>query len=633
MIHYITSGIRLFEDEEEGRIKMYDETGMDTVIAMLEKEPILGLDTETTGFDVHTCSLLLIQLGTKDFQVVFDAKLIHDKRLRNLLESDKLFLLFNAKFDLRFFMKEGIHIKRVYDVFLAEAILTTGYDFDEQDLSLKAVTLKYLNKERDKTIRGKINYLGSVPVVIEYAADDVVDLEDIMNLQLPEIDKWGLRKVLDLENEVVHVFAHMELVGVHVDADKWKDVVATISESKKTVLEELDNIVLTDPKLKDIYKPKYVQGDLFGFVERELKINWNSTQQKLKILQQVGIAITDTSEQTISKHKYKHKIVGKLLEYSRLQKYESSFGIKFLSFINPVTHRIHFNIWQILNSGRVSYSMPNVAQIPGRTPLGKRMRKAFTAEPGYKISGGDFAQYELRIIANYSEDPVWIGAFKRGDDLHSVICSKVFNIPIEDVKKPSHFKADIAYRDIAKSVAFGLSYGMSEYKLANTLEISVSDAKAIIDQFFKAVPKVKDFLDSLGNTGKMRGYIKTAKPYSRIRWFPNWKKAMENPHDKDSFKIFGEIERQSKNAPIQGTNADLIKSVLCELYRIKLSDNKWSNVRFILVIYDEIRCEVPEDIAKEWRTIMNKVMVDVSESVLTKVPIVADCTVTDSWEK
>lgn len=588
MIYYIQIGRALFHTEPTDGITILDETDVDDIVGRLSEERVLGLDTETEGFDPHTCNMLLFQIGNRDYQVVFDASYINHPAVRRLLQNPEiLFILHNAKFDLKFLMKHNVHMNTIFDTFLAECVLTTGYGYGEAELSLKDVTLKYVNKERDKSIRGKINYLGIVKPVIVYAADDVVDLEDIMIAQLVELQKWGLMNVMELENDVVKVFAHMEYVGVHVDRAKWTEVQVDIESEHKRILEDLDSIVLADAKLSAVYKPKYVQGDLFGFEKRELEINWNSPAQKLKILQVLGFKIDSSDAANLAKLKGKHKIIAQLIEYAKFQKLESSFGPKFLNFINPKTGRVHFNVWQVLSTGRVSFSSPNLAQIPGRTPLGKRMRKAFTAEPGYKIAGGDFAQFELRIIANFSEDPLWIETFKKGDDLHSVICSKVFNIPIEDVKKPSHFKADIVYRDIAKSVGFGLSYGMSEHKLASTIEVSTQVAKQIIDQFFSVVPKVKEFLDTLGNTGKIRGYIKSAPPYSRIRWFPQWKSVAENPFSSDTFKVLGEIERQSKNMPIQGCNADVVKDVLRTLYRIKMSDTKNNNVKIILSVYDK----------------------------------------------
>lgn len=174
---------------------------------------------------------------------------------------------------------------------------------------------------------------------------------------------------------------------------------------------------------------------------------------------------------------------------------------------------------------------------------------------------------------------------------------------------------------------------MSEFKLAATIEVDTKVARQIISQYFSVVPKVKEFLDTLGHTGKLRGYIKSAPPYSRIRWFPAWKSVNEKPGSSDAFKVLGEIERQSKNTPIQSTNADVIKDALRTLYRIINSDDRYKDVKIILSIYDEIRLEVPEEIAEEWRLITETTMIQCAAKVLTKVPIVADCTVTDAWEK
>lgn len=155
---------------------------------------------------------------------------------------------------------------------------------------------------------------------------------------------------------------------------------------------------------------------------------------------------------------------------------------------------------------------------------------------------------ELRIIAEFSNDPVWLDAFDTGKDLHSILCTMTFGIPIEDVKKPFPQKPDVTYRDIQKIINFGLAYGMSEFKLADTMDISVKEAKKIIDKFFYSVPKVKKLLDELGNVAKNNGYIRTAAPFRRMRRFPDWVDAKVN---KDFIKL-GEIERAGKNTPIQG---------------------------------------------------------------------------------
>lgn len=164
---------------------------------------------------------------------------------------------------------------------------------------------------------------------------------------------------------------------------------------------------------------------------------------------------------------------------------------------------------------------------------------------------------------------------------------------------------------------------MSEFKLADTIEITVDQAKAIINKFFKAVPKVQQFLNTLGELGKSRGYIKTAKPYGRIRWFEGW--------DSQDYKRLGEIERQSKNHPIQGGNADMTKLALVLLYRI-IKENNYP-VKLIHQVHDEIQTEVKEEFAYEWAKIMESKMIEAASVILKEVPMVVDCKVADSWSK
>lgn len=269
----------------------------------------------------------------------------------------------------------------------------------------------------------------------------------------------------------------------------------------------------------------------------------------------------------------------------------------------------------------------NLNQIPSKGDLAKIIRSCFIPESGYKIVGGDFSNLELRIIAEFSKDPVWINAFKEGKDLHSVLCAMTFGIPIEDAKTETPFKKGVTYRDIQKTINFGLSYGMSEFKLADTMEIAVKEAKAIITKFFQAVPDVEKFLTGLGNLGKRRGYIKSSAPFGRIRWFGEWEAAMET----DDFAKFGEIERASKNTPIQSTNADIIKQALIDVQE-EIFKNNW-NAKIILAVYDEIQTECVESQSEEWKVKLDELMVNAAKKVIKNTPIVVDCSINDFWCK
>lgn len=168
---------------------------------------------------------------------------------------------------------------------------------------------------------------------------------------------------------------------------------------------------------------------------------------------------------------------------------------------------------------------------------------------------------------------------------------------------------------------------MSEFKLADTMGVTVEHAKDTIDKFFSVVPKVKEFLDRLAYLGTSRGYIRTAKPFSRIRWFQEWELVKNNPRHSDRFKILGKIERQSKNTPIQGTNGDIIKLALINV-RDEIRKNDWP-VRILLSIYDEIQTECREDMTEEWRKVLERIMIDAAKVVLKKVPVKVACSIND----
>lgn len=611
----------LFEHEK------FNTSSVEDCIKFLEGYGELAVDTETEGFDPHYSNLICIQLGAGGRQYIIDMKFCSIQSFKPLLES-KILLLQNAKFDLRFFYKQNIYPKKVYDTFLAECILTTG--MDDRELGLKALALKYCNIVLDKEIRGIIHREGLSTRVIEYCASDIRYLFNIKRQQIERIKELNLENVLNLENEAVKVFARMEFDGILVDQEKWLEIAEETSSNVKTIEDQLDILVLSEPKLKR-FKPECIQGNLFGFEERELKINWGSPKQKLEIIRELGINTTSVDERNLQKNKKKHPLILKLIEYSKQLKLSTSFGYEFLKFVNKKTGRIHPNIFQILQTGRISVSEPNLNQIPSKGELGKKMRSCFIAKPGYKIVGGDYSGMELRIMAEFSKNPLWVNAFKEDKDLHSVLCSATFGIDISEVKNSCPFKPDITYRDIQKTINFGLAYGMSKFKLADTMEISIEQADEIIKKFFSVVPEVNKFLNILGETGKKKGRIKTPQPYGRIRWFSQWENAIKNQGTSDSFKILGEIERASKNTPIQGCNGDIVKLALINVQNY-INDNNLP-IKIILSVYDEIQTECREDIAEQWKIKLDKIMIESAQTVLKEVPIRVDCKISNYWNK
>lgn len=621
MIYFISKNKQLFQNPN------INDCDIEKLYEWLELNDVIGCDTETTGFKITEADVLCYQIGNRKTQFVVDQKSYPISLFKEHFENkDNLWLFQNFKFDGRFLLKAGIDIWKMnlYDTFLADLILQTGYERGNQHTSLEDLVMKYCGVKLDKTVRGEINRLGLSSRVIKYAAEDVEYLEDIMDQQLTKINSLELQNVLKLENEVTKVFTLMEYYGVKLNVEKWKEVIKTVDIEANKLEKILNDIILTD-SLFIKFRPRYTQLQMFGEAE-PLNINWESNQQKLAICKAVSSTLESVGDRELQKIKYKHNLVKELISYNKFKKLQSSFGKKFLTNVDK-DGRIRANIWPILSTGRISVSEPNLNQIPSKGDLGKVIRSCFIPEKGYKIVGGDFSGMELRIIAEFSKDEVWLNAFKEGKDLHSVLCAMTFGIPESDVKKETPFKKGVTYRDVQKTINFGLAYGMSEYKLADTMEISVSEAKDIIDKFFKAVPKVAKFLTGLGNLGKKRGFIKTAFPYNRIRWFEQWQHAVET----DNFGMLGSIERASKNTPIQGSNGDIIKQALIDVQQ-EIYDNNW-DCKIILAVYDEIQTEVREDQAEAWKSKLDELMIKAAKKVLIEVPVVVDCSINDYWQK
>ena len=287
--------------------------------------------------------------------------------------------------------------------------------------------------------------------------------------------------------------------------------------------------------------------------------------------------------------------------------------------------KVRTSFWQILNTGRVSSGnkedkKPNMQNIPADN----KFRNCFHAREGYKLVSVDYSGQELGIIASGSKDPVWMKAREEEADLHSICADMVFKEKWREADADGKKKL----RTMIKTINFGLAYGMSKFKLADTLDISVDDAEALIEQYFSEFPKIGGFLNNLGNYGKYYGFIRTFSPYRRIRWFENWQSGMSPKRD---FKELGAIERMSKNTPIQGTGADMIKLAMIMIRnKIKTLDYP---AYLVTQVHDEIGVEVPNDKAEEWAEIQSELMRQAGAKIIPDFPMGVDYTISREWCK
>jgi len=577
---------------------------LNEIAKALESAPIVSLDTEATSLDPHDAKLLLFQIATPGEAYLFDARHLDLRPFQSILGSEKILKLAqNAKFDYGM-LKElaGVEIVNIFDTMLAERILTCGMT-KLGDLSLAALSRKYLGIELAKEVRE--TFFGGhlrdfTKKQLDYAAKDVLVLFPIYEAQRDRLQKEQLEKIASLEFELVPVVSEMELRGFLIDVEKWRQVIADYRKKAQEI----------DRKMQEELRPysRSTQKDLFG--NHANVVNLNSPSQIMEAFRRVGLDLPSTGEEILAR--YDHPLAKLLLEYRESEKIISAFGENLLEKINPKTGRIHPDYMQIgADTGRFACSNPNLQQIP----TDSMFRSCFIASPGHKLVVADYSQIELRIMAELSEDPVFMKAFKEDQDLHALTASQMFNIPIDQVSKEKRFQA--------KSINFGLMYGRGARSLAVQLGVSEDESRRLLDKYFRQYHRVKTWLDNISRDAIRRGYSTTLG--GRKRYYE--KVASDDPsYDRQ----VSYIERQGKNTPIQGTSADITKMALVNL-RQRIRKEGLAAVP-IHTVHDEIVVEAPVSEAEQTAKIVKEEMVRAGEALLKKVPVEVDVVVSDIWE-
>jgi DNA polymerase I-like protein with 3'-5' exonuclease and polymerase domains len=373
-----------------------------------------------------------------------------------------------------------------------------------------------------------------------------------------------------------------------------------------------------------------------------ITLNWNSPQQRLKLFQVVEPQLTSTNKEELVDAD--HPIIEAYQEYINATKLVSSFGEKFIEKYVDSDGRVRTRFDQILKTGRVSSSGPNLQNIPAKESVGTRYRNAFVAPKGWVYVDSDYSSQELVIIATFSKDPVWIKALQDNQDLHSVCAELVYGKRwVEGADETCGFYAKDSLGNIlkgkcnckkhktmrtgVKTINFGLAYGMSKFKLSSTLGISVDEAAQLIEDYFKAFPSIGGKLEQFAKFGRATGSIVTSPPFLRRRWFDYWEER------KDSDYWMGKVERASKNTPIQGTAADMMKLALC-LMRWEIVDNKLRDrVQLVAQVHDQQTVNTREDYAEQWSTRMDELMREAALFIIPSGLLGAETTISPVWTK
>jgi len=564
------------------------------------------VDSETGGLDPFLSDLVLIQLmaGSKVFLI--DTGMIpadHRKAffydgLERILEDKTILKVFhNGLFDLKFFKyrlfdNNGVRFKSLFDTMLAEQLLTAGIS-KRGNHSLKALCRKYLSIELDKGLQ--TSFLPGKPLTkeqIRYAVEDVKHLEAIFRIQSAAIAETGLTETALLEFGITPAIVNIELAGVRLDTKKLEAMKVLLLCEEKRLEQQLSEIVAASRPLK--------QQELFA----RTTINFRSPVQVNQLLNDFGFDVAGTGTEILEK--IDHPFTKALLEYRKVSKLLSSFCDKLPKHIHPKTGRIHPEFFQLgTEAGRFTCQNPNLQQIPHD----QEWRDLFSAPEGRKIITADYSQIELRILAEFSQDPAFVEAYHNNQDLHSRTASEMFNVPIDQVNKDQ--------RGIAKTINFGLCYGMSSKGLSERLNIPGEKAEAFINQYFRAYPKVKKILQDLGM--KAVSDLCSITLGGRKRYYPAT----------DSFSGQKALERKGRNTPIQGTCGDILKKAILYLWdSLKDYDAKMVNL-----VHDEIVVEVREDQAEEVRDIVKRDMIRAGRDYIKSVPVEVEIKIDTRWRK
>ena len=403
---------------------------------------------------------------------------------------------------------------------------------------------------------------------------------------------WNLYNEVELP--LYQVLREMEQAGVRIDVDMLKRAEEQLSK-ELTILEQ--QIYTTSGVTFNVNSPKQVGEVLFEQLKLDAKAKKSKTGQY------------STSEEVLLALKSKHDVVGMILDYRELKKLISTYISALPTYINPETGKIHTTYNQTVTAtGRLSSSNPNLQNLPIRSERGQLIREAVIPDDGCLFLSADYSQIELRLMAHFSQDPHLVEAFRSGQDVHAATAAKIFNVPIEQVTKDQ--------RRQAKTANFGIIYGISAFGLAQQLDCSRSEAKALIDGYFAAFPGVIDYIERQKDLARQQGYAITL--FGRKRYLPD---ILSHNATVRSF-----AERNAVNSPIQGTAADIIKMAMVTIHR-RLKE-EGLKAQMIMQVHDELNFNVPENEIDKVREIVISEMQNV---VHLTVPLIADCGVGKNW--
>lgn len=565
------------------------------------------LDTETTSIDAIRAKLVGLSFSVKKGEAWYVAVPRETEAAQHMVqifssiyENDKILKVGqNLKYDLTVLANYGIQLKApLFDTMLAHYLVQPELRHNMDYLA--EIYLNYQTIHIDTLIgpkgKNQKNMVDLAPAdICDYACEDADITLQLMEPLKAEMEKNQLTRVFhEIEMPLMPVLAQMERNGVRLDTE----VLSETGEQFRQRMQQLETeIYELAGHPFTITSPRQVGEVLFD----ELKLNEKAKKTKS--------GQYSTGEEVLEAIKHKHPIVEKILAHRALKKLISTYIDALPKLIYPATGRIHTSFNQAVTAtGRLSSSNPNLQNIPVRGDDGREIRKAFVPEPGCIFFSADYSQIELRIMAHLSADEHLVNDFRCGRDIHAATASRIFHKPIEEVSRDERRKA--------KTANFGIIYGISAFGLAERMEVSRTEAKELITNYFDTYPRVKEYMQTSVKRARELGYIVTE--FGRRRYLPDITSR--------NAVVRGYAERNAVNAPIQGTAADIIKIAMVRIAQRFEAEGIQS--KMILQVHDELNFSV---LPEELDHVKNIVIQEMEGAYTMSVPLLADCGEGKNW--
>jgi DNA polymerase-1 len=565
-------------------------------------------DTETTDINPLNAALVGISFSYTTCEAYYipfpqdkNQALERLKSFIPLFENEKILKIGqNVKYDLQVLNNYGIMVRgRIFDTMIAHYLLQP-----ELRHNLNYLSESYL-KYRPVAIEELIGKKGSeqgnmkdVPLAIisEYACEDADLTWQLFRIFNERLVKEGLQNLAEsIEFPLIQVISDMEVTGIKLDKDSLNNYAVQLIQEINQLEKEIFDLAGQE---FNISSPKQLGEILFD----RLKVSKETKRTKTKIY--------STSEEVLIDLVDKHPIVAKILEYRSLTKLLSTYVEALPKMVNPGTGKIHTSFNQaIVATGRLSSNNPNLQNIPVRDAKGREIRKAFISSgPDYILLSADYSQIELRLMAHMSRDENMLNAFRNKEDIHLSTAAKIYNVPVSNVTREM--------RSRAKTANFGIIYGISAFGLSQRLHISRTEAKELIDGYFRSYPGIKKYMEDIIRVARDQGYVETL--LGRRRY-------LNDINSHNSF-VRGFAERNAINAPLQGTAADIIKIAMINIHR-KLWDNNL-HTRMILQVHDELVFDVYKP---ELEQVKEIVIREMENAYPLSIPLVVDTGTGTNW--